>query len=135
MHPPCLSDLPLPSFLPSCVDSAEYVDEARRAFLMMDTNRDEAISQPELRAGLASLGLTLSGKQLKTSFVIADADSSGEIDFDVCDGIPTGASCCSLLGVTFWCSNPVLQEFLEFVGGAETEASKAIKDSLLGVRA
>ena len=61
---------------------AAYVDEARRAFLLMDLNRDEAISQAELRAGLASLGLTLSGKQLAKSFAIADADASGEIDFD-----------------------------------------------------
>tara|TARA_B100000795_G_scaffold223575_1_gene178799 strand:- start:359 stop:523 length:165 start_codon:yes stop_codon:yes gene_type:complete len=54
------------------------------------------------------MNLKLSRKQMGTSFAIADADASGEIDFD---------------------------EFLEFVGGAEDEASSTIKASLLGVRA
>lgn len=89
-------------------EGRQYVDEARRAFLMMDANRDDAISQAELRLGLASMNLKLSRKQMGTSFAIADADASGEIDFD---------------------------EFLEFVGGAEDEASSTIKASLLGVRA
>ena len=74
----------------------------------MDANRDDSISQVELRTGLATLGLKLSDRQLKMSFRMADTDASGDIDFD---------------------------EFLEFVGGAEDEASTTIKSSLLGVRA
>ena len=89
-------------------EGRQFVDEARRVFLMMDANRDDAISQAELRLGLASMGLKLSSKNMGRSFAIADTDASGEIDFD---------------------------EFLEFVGGAENEASKVIKSSLLGVRA
>ena len=54
------------------------------------------------------MGLKLSGPKMGSSFAIADADESGEIDFD---------------------------EFLEFVGSAENEASKVIQASLLGVRA
>ena len=46
--------------------------------------------------------------KLRSDFALADTDRSGAIDFD---------------------------EFLEFVGGAESEASRAIKGSLLGVRA
>lgn len=75
---------------------------------MMDANRDDAISQAELRTGLATMGLKLRARQLERSFSIADSDSSGDIDFD---------------------------EFLEFVGSAENEASRTIKASLLGVRA
>lgn len=85
-----------------------FVDESRRVFLMMDSNRDDSISSAELRAGLFSLGLRLNEKKLGKNFRLADADNSGSIDFD---------------------------EFLEFVGSAETEAAEAVKGSLLGVRA
>ena len=86
----------------------EFVDESRRAFLLMDANRDEQISVTELRAGLCSMGLKLNEKKLQSSFALADTDASGDIDFD---------------------------EFLEFVGASESEASRAIKGSLLGLRA
>lgn len=85
-----------------------FVDESRRAFLLMDANRDEQISIAELRAGLYSMGLKLDETKLRSSFQLADTDASGDIDFD---------------------------EFLEFVGASESEASTAIKGSLLGVRA
>ena len=85
-----------------------FVDEARRAFLLMDANRDELISAAELRAGLFTMGLKLDEAKLQSSFALADTDGSGDIDFD---------------------------EFLEFVGTSESEASRAIKGSLLGVRA
>uniref|UniRef100_A0A7S0P2U6 EF-hand domain-containing protein n=1 Tax=Calcidiscus leptoporus TaxID=127549 RepID=A0A7S0P2U6_9EUKA len=85
-----------------------YVDGARRVFLRMDTNRDDAISRGELRQGLAMMGLRLSSKTLEQSFAMADLDTSGDIDFE---------------------------EFLDFVGSADTEASRTIKASLLGVRA
>ena len=86
----------------------DFVDQTRSAFLMMDRNRDEQISEAELRVGLYSLGLKLGGQKLRSDFALADTDRSGAIDFD---------------------------EVLEFVGGAESEASRAIKGSLLGVRA
>ena len=54
------------------------------------------------------MGLQLDQSRLVSSFAAADSDESGDIDFD---------------------------EFLEFVGVAESEASRAIKGSLLGVRA
>lgn len=85
-----------------------FVDDARSAFLLMDGNRDEQISEAELRVGLYSLGLKRDGTKLRSDFAVADTDQSGAIDFD---------------------------EFLEFVGGAETDSSRAIKASLLGVRA
>lgn len=86
----------------------EFVDEARRTFLLMDSNRDEQISVAELRAGLFTMQLKLDEGNLKSSFDLADTDESGGIDFD---------------------------EFLDFVGTSESEASRAIKGSLLGVRA
>ena len=85
-----------------------FVDQARRAFLLMDANKDAQISQDELRVGLYSMGLKLDDEGLRSTFSLADTDQSGDIDFD---------------------------EFLEFVGRAESEASRAIKNSLLGVRA
>jgi membrane protease YdiL (CAAX protease family) len=90
------------------VKGKEFVDEARSAFLLMDTNRDEQISEVELRTGLYSMGLKLDSNKLRSNFALADTDQSGDIDFD---------------------------EFLEFVGSAKSEASQAIKGSLLGVRA
>jgi len=92
----------------SMLKGRPFVDEARRAFLLMDTNRDEAISRGELRVGLSTMGLRLDERKLSAAFDDADADGSGTVDFD---------------------------EFLEYVGEAKSEASQAIKRSLLGVRA
>lgn len=85
-----------------------FVDDARRVFLLMDTNRDEQLSTTELRMGLAAMALELDEPSLRAAFDDADADGSGGVDFD---------------------------EFLEYVGAARSDASQAIKRSLLGVRA
>ena len=85
-----------------------FVTQARRAFLLMDTNRDEEISRGELRMGLSAMGLRLEERKLTAAFADADADGSGNVDFD---------------------------EFLEFLGEAKSEDAQAIKRSLLGVRA
>lgn len=58
-----------------------FVDESRKAFLLMDTNRDEQISASELRMGISAMGLQLAEPKLRAAFANADADGSGEIDF------------------------------------------------------
>ena len=80
----------------------EFVVNVRRQFLLMDTDRDGVVSRSELRIGLYGLGLRL----VDSDFSSADADGSGQIDFD---------------------------EFLDFVATARTEAAETINNaSLLG---
>mmetsp|Transcript_148492 Transcript_148492/g.262181 ORF Transcript_148492/g.262181 Transcript_148492/m.262181 type:complete len:426 (-) Transcript_148492:82-1359(-) len=86
----------------------KFVEEARRAFFLMDTNRDEVLSTSELRMGLFSMGLKLNEQKFQSLFESADTDGSNDIDFD---------------------------EFLEFVATADIDASsQESKRSLLGVR-
>lgn len=83
-----------------------FVREARQTFYLMDTNRDGTVSREELRVALYSYGISLSKGESEVVLEKADADGSGEIDFE---------------------------EFLGFMG-TEGSTAKAIKGSLLGVR-
>lgn len=88
----------------------EFVDLARQAYFLTDTNRDGQISPSELRMAFFSMGLKVDEEQTKSAFERADLDGSGEIDFD---------------------------EYLDFLANSEgeaTEVAKRIKLSLLGVR-
>lgn len=87
------------------IRGADFVQEARQTFYLMDTDRDGVVSREELRIGMYSYGLDMSRGESQSVLEIADVDGSGQIDFD---------------------------EFLGFMA-PEGSTKKAIKGSLLGI--
>jgi len=83
----------------------EFVREAGETFYLMDKNQDGVVSRKELRVALFSYGVNLSKMESLEVLKAADADESGEIDFN---------------------------EFLEFIDGGSP--NKAVQGALLGAR-
>lgn len=60
----------------------DFVQQAKQAFYLMDTNKDGVVSPRELRISLYSYGINLSPQQLESLTAKADADGSGAVDLD-----------------------------------------------------
>ena len=61
---------------------ADWLNDAKQSFYLMDTNRDGLLSRKELRISLYSYGVYLSKAQSEQVKLAADVDDSGSISFD-----------------------------------------------------
>jgi membrane protease YdiL (CAAX protease family) len=59
-----------------------FVNEARRAFLIMDTNRDGLLSAGEFRCAFYAMGFKPKEEKFQKAFRGADKDASGQVDYD-----------------------------------------------------